>query len=164
MLSFLGFAGRGRPAATHLFFASPKKSKQKKGDPQSGSGFLGSEPQFTEPSPRPKGAVLCTAVKWVSDPNNPLRCLRKAGVRHKLASLKQVPALIPLFSIITGPARTGWGAGAGSNSPNPIPNPNPIAPFCMRRGAEDKTDKGSCLFERSEFARDPVLTEHRGCP
>jgi hypothetical protein len=34
--------------------------------------------------------------------------LRKAGVRHKLAALRQVPALIPIFSIITGPARTGW--------------------------------------------------------
>ena len=37
-------------------------------------------------------------------------------------------------------------------------------PFCMRRGAEGQTDKGSCLFERSEFARDPGWTEHRRLP
>ena len=32
--------------------------------------FLGSEPKFTEPTARPEGAVRCTAVKLVSDPNN----------------------------------------------------------------------------------------------
>src|SRR5688572_23698795 len=31
--SLLRVAGRGRPAGDSLFFASPKKSKQKKGDP-----------------------------------------------------------------------------------------------------------------------------------
>ena len=35
-LFLVGLAGLAR-RATHLFFASPKKSKQKKGDPQSGS-------------------------------------------------------------------------------------------------------------------------------
>ena len=31
---------------------------------------MGSEPKFTEPSARPPGAVLRTAAKLVSDPNN----------------------------------------------------------------------------------------------
>ena len=35
VLTVVGSPGLA-PAATHLFFASPKKSKQKKGDPQSG--------------------------------------------------------------------------------------------------------------------------------
>ncbi|MBC7445159.1 MAG: hypothetical protein H7273_06765 [Polaromonas sp.] len=33
LLALLGFAGRGLPGGNSLFFASPKKSKQKKGDP-----------------------------------------------------------------------------------------------------------------------------------
>ncbi len=33
--------------------------------------FLGSEPKFAEPTARPPGAVLRTAAKLVSDPNNP---------------------------------------------------------------------------------------------
>jgi len=36
------------------------------------SGFLGAEPKFAEPSARPEGAVLRTAAKLVSDPNNPV--------------------------------------------------------------------------------------------
>jgi hypothetical protein len=32
-LTSLSFAGRGLPGGNSLFFASPKKSKQKKGDP-----------------------------------------------------------------------------------------------------------------------------------
>jgi hypothetical protein len=34
----------------------------------------------------------------------------------------------------------------------------------MRRGAAGQTDQGSCLFERSEFARYPGWTEHRRLP
>jgi hypothetical protein len=34
--------------------------------------------------------------------------IEKSGGPRKLAALKQRAALIPLFSIITGPARTGW--------------------------------------------------------
>jgi len=40
--------------------------------PADEDGFLGSEPKFAEPSARPSGAVLRTAAKLVSDPNNPL--------------------------------------------------------------------------------------------
>ncbi len=77
----LGPAGRGLPGSNSLFFASPKKSKQKKGDP----------------------------TAWVPA----LRCGRpaltgKSGGPRKLAALKQRAALIPLFSGITGPARTGY--------------------------------------------------------
>jgi truncated hemoglobin YjbI len=42
---------------------------------------LGSEPKFDEPSARPEGAVLRTAAKLVSDPNNPdqwLACMDQA--------------------------------------------------------------------------------------
>ena len=37
-------------------------------------------------------------------------------------------------------------------------------PFCPRRGAQDQTDKGERLSERSEFELDPGWTEHRRLP
>ncbi len=40
--------------------------------------FLGSEPKFAEPVARPPGAVLRTAAKLVSDPNNLRRAISAA--------------------------------------------------------------------------------------
>ena len=37
-------------------------------------------------------------------------------------------------------------------------------PSWLWRGAQDKVDQGKRLFERSEFAIDPTLTEHRSVP
>ena len=42
--------------ATYCSFASPKESRQRKGDPQSGE-LLGSEPEFAKPVARPAAAV-----------------------------------------------------------------------------------------------------------
>jgi hypothetical protein len=77
----LGPAGRGLPGGNSLFFASPKKSKQKKGDPTAWVPAL----RFGQPA-----------------------MPEKNGGPRKLAALKQRAALIPLFSSITGPARTGY--------------------------------------------------------
>ena len=44
------------PAGDLLFFESPKKPKEKKGDPMVWE-FLGSEPKFAEPSGSPCGCV-----------------------------------------------------------------------------------------------------------
>ena len=52
------------------------------------AGFLGSEPKFAEPSARPTGAVLRTAAKLVSDPNNPSR---KPPLDAVPKTLAQVP-------------------------------------------------------------------------
>ncbi len=51
-------------------------------------GFLGAEPKFAEPSARPEGAVLRTAAKLVSDPNNPSR---KPPLDAVPKTLAQVP-------------------------------------------------------------------------
>ena len=51
-----------------------------------------------------------------------------------------------------------------SDQSDPESEPDPAKPFCMRRGAEVQTEKGSCLFERSEFELDPGWTEHRRLP
>ena len=72
------FRGRESPGGDSLFFASPKKSKQKKGDP----------------------TVRVPALRF-GQPALP----RKNGGRRKLAALKQRAALIPFFRVITGPAR-----------------------------------------------------------
>ena len=78
--------GRGEPGGSSLFFASPKKSNQKKGDPQSGT-----------PSGQPVN-------------------LAKTGGPRKLAALKQRAALIPFFAKFTGPARTGFGGNADAGT------------------------------------------------
>ena len=48
--------------------------------------------------------------------------------------------------------------------PESVPNFKLQTPCCLRRGAALQTDQGSCLFERSECARDPGWTEHRRLP
>ncbi len=88
----LGPAGRGLPGGNSLFFASPKKSKQKKGDP----------------------TVWVPALRF-GQPALP----EKNGGRRKLASLKQRAALIPFFSSITGPARTGPSGNAVRTAEQP---------------------------------------------
>ena len=93
------------PAGEALFFASPKKSTQKKGDPMVWE-FLWSEPQFAGPSARPAGAVQSTAAKWVSDPNNSnLRCSTKAGSRSNSPSAQTIASPDPLLPALLGPAR-----------------------------------------------------------
>jgi hypothetical protein len=148
LFSFLGPLAGSPPAATHFAFASPKESKQRKGDPQSGS------------------------LRFAS---GNLRCLRKAGVRANSPAAQTARGPDPAFLNHHRPSQDGVEADSGAqaksqkfaDSPNPNPNPNPIptpTPFCMRRGAEGKTGKSSRLSERSEFERDPVLTEHRRLP
>ncbi len=65
--------------------------------------FLGSEPKFTEPSARPQGAVLCTAVKLVSDPNNLLPPEGAAAPAARLSRFRgpclQFPARGMSFSV-----------------------------------------------------------------
>ena len=99
------------PAGDLLFFASPKKPKEKKGDPM----------------------VWVPALRYGQP-----AVLAENGVRHKLASLKQVPALIR-FRLRSSAQPDGWGLGAGSGlrrgralrvpaSPNPILSPKPVWP------------------------------------
>ena len=80
-LASLGLAGRGCPAATYLFFASPKKSRQKKGDP----------------------AAWVPALRY----GQPVLAEESGGRARTRLRLRQSLALIPLSSASTGPARTG---------------------------------------------------------
>ena len=67
------------PAGDLLFFASPKKPKEKKGDPQSGP--------------------LCGSLKKRQQPENLETCL--------LRSLRTSKFFIPATAAISSPARTG---------------------------------------------------------
>ena len=82
----LGVACMGRPgvapAGELLFFASPKKPNEKKGDPQSGS-------------------LRCATGN--------LRCSITAAVQTTRLRLKQVWPDLPPPSALLGPASTGWG-------------------------------------------------------
>ena len=99
---------RGLPGSNSLSFASPKESKQRKGDPQSGS------------------------LRFAS---GNLRCSKSAEFLETslLRSRRTSKNLFPLTPALLSPARTGWGNEvkrgitckrfALACSPNPIPHP-----------------------------------------
>ena len=80
----------GSPGCESLFFASPKKSNQKKGDPQSGP--------------------LRGSLKKLKEPEN----LETSRLRRRRTSRFFNPSPSPFSS----PARTGW-VKEGSPNPNP---------------------------------------------
>ncbi len=84
----------GLPGCKSLFFASPKKSNQKKGDPQSGP--------------------LCGSLKKLKESEN----LETSQLRCRRTSRFFNPSP-PAFS---SPARTGWGE-RGSPHPDSLPPP-----------------------------------------
>jgi hypothetical protein len=150
-------SGAGVAGGNSLSFASPKESKQRKGDP-----------------------TCCVP---------PLRCgqpavLGSGGVSRKLASLKQARSLIRL-NLRSSAHPEGMGKGI------PIPNtkqpktepripeetrtrhgeslsvfvPVPDCPLWMRRGAQDQTDQGSCMFEpKASLHETPAGPSTAGCP
>ena len=103
--SGLGVACRESPGGESLFFASPKKSNQKKGDPQSGP--------------------LCGSLKKLKEPEN----LETSQLRCRRTSKFFNPAPLTFSS----PARTGWegehkvGCG-GSPHPCPLPKGEGVKP------------------------------------
>ena len=98
--AWLPFASMpGLPGGNSLSFASPKESKQRKGDPQSGS------------------------LRFAS---GNLRCSRPAEFLETclLRSLRTSKNLFPLTPALLSPARTGFGKKFGSGvSPHPCPLP-----------------------------------------
>ena len=114
-------ASRGLPGGNSLSFASPKESKQRKGDPMVWE-FLGSEPQFAKPLAGPAGAVQSTAAKWVSDPNNSnLRCSPKLGSSSNSAAPQTIARPDPLSAVLLGPARRVGGSRYQSRIPSRVP-------------------------------------------
>ena len=103
------------PGCNSLFFASPKESKQRKGDPQPGS---------------------------LRSASGNLRCSKAAEFLETSRLCRRLPSknFDPLPSALLSPARTGWSKKCGfefGGSPHPCPlpagegespnpNPNPI--------------------------------------
>jgi len=137
----LGPVCRGLPGGNSLFFASPKKSKQKKGDPQSGS-------------------LRCAT--------GTLRCSNQAGSRANSPLAQTSTRPDPLGSALLSPARTGL-AGAQPGSRTRTRNCTrikwPQNPFCLRRGAQGQTDQGPRLSEpKASSSGTPAGLSTAGCP
>ncbi|MET3394209.1 hypothetical protein ABIC33_004883 [Variovorax sp. 1140] len=181
------------PAADLLFFASPKKRRQKKGDPTVCVPPLRyGQPAVLDVGGGPQNSLHCVALRQL----RPLSLLRLrssaqpegSDPRHRFArllnrldwpSLRSAAdmgqELIRMHFAHRTPDTT-----RRSNDPRPqrphrlIPSPAGAAerskgpyvspPLWLRRGAQRFADQGSPLFERSEFGRDPAKCEHRRLP
>ena len=129
-----GLGCREAPDSASLSFASPKESKQRKGDPQSGA--------------------LRATCEWG----------QKRGSAQTRLRLKQRAALIPLLPPFTGPARTGLtGSGTEAFRLAPESDrENPFCMRRGAEGQTDQGPRLSEAL--AEFERDPGWTEHRRLP
>ena len=165
------------PAGEVLFFASPKKSTQKKGDPQSAT------PSRCEGANLRRGgcgvrrrthfalarSVQTTAASQFTKhgrfdahatPQPPRRRRSQQGVNTQTA-IRVFAALDPACAVPCARRLRPQQRAERSNGPNGC---LAAPPLCMRRGAQRPADKGSRLSERSEFERDPAGREHRRLP
>ncbi|SFU32542.1 hypothetical protein SAMN05216350_101328 [Polaromonas sp. YR568] len=153
--TLLSSAGRGRPACDSLFFASPKKSKQKKGDP-----------------------TVCVPSLRYGQP----AVLGPAGVKNNSPSAQTSFCPYPSGPALLGAARRGGEkeyrtANSQRQDPEYLKNqghatacpwlslsPFPIAPSWLGRGAQSQADQGKNLSERSELFLTPLGSSTAGCP
>ena len=126
---------RDAPDSASLFFASPKKSKQKKGDP-----------------------AVCVPALRCGQP----AVLGPAGVTCKLAALRQARALIRLA--LRSSAHTEGTFAVGERSPN-FPGPDPVSPVLAGpvNGVKSGIRAARCLSAAS-LRRPPLLAPFTGCP
>ncbi len=151
----LGTAGRGLPGGNSLSFASPKESKQRKGDPAvcvpalrfgqpvvlGPAGVKNNSPAAqTSFCPDPSGPALLGAYRRggvrntnSQQPNSRTRTLEETRTRHGVSLLVLVPA--------------------------------PDFPLWMRRGAQAQADQGSRLSEpKASSSETPPEPSTAGCP
>ena len=175
------FCGRREPglgpAADSLFFASPKKSKQKKGDPavcdpcgaNLRRGVCGVRRGTRYALARCARTTTASQItKHAREgahatPQTPRRRRSQKGVDSPTAQQPHGPLLRSAQIAQRGalaPAR--WGRAQRSEAMARMDVGR--VPFRMRRGAQGPADQGSRLSERSEFERDPAGREHRRLP
>ncbi len=182
MLVFRAGAG-SRPASDSLSFASPKESKQRKGDPQSATSSRCEGADLRRGGCGVRRGTHCAALQLRSDSHG-------ESVHEAAAHLRDChPATAPAQAQPEGGGSQtatrviaaldlAWAAPGASGSglrearaparlgrakqwPEWMSVPHPL---CMRRGAQGLADQGSRLSERSEFERDPAKPEHRRLP
>ncbi len=160
------FLSRGRdirPAADSLSFASPKESKQRKGDPtvcvpplrcgqpavlDSGGGPQNS---LRSNSCGPDPASICAPRRIQKGWERAAFALARPQVQQPIQYRQPIP---------TTAARSAAVAWWPSEAKARVVPP----PLCMRRGAQGFADQGSQLFERSEFCETPRNPSTAGCP
>ena len=167
------FPGPGlAPTGDLLSFASPKESKQRKGDPTvcdpfaalrgnlRCSLFAGSRrTRFaqTAASPDPRNTPLLGAARGGGD--QPGHCFARPSRRWRFA-----PAAVGMGSSVLVAGCWLLAVGCWLFGAERSEGVSVSPPFWMRRGAQRFADQGSPLFERSEFGRDPAEREHRRLP
>ena len=178
MLCFFEGGGRVSPRrARYLFFASPKKSTQKKGDPQSatpagqtcGGALAGRAVELALRCARrsdnhgESDHEACALRRACHPANAPPQAQPEGGGQPKSRTAKQ-PHGPSLRSAHTARAQAPRAAQTGPSAAMARMDVRLRVPFRMRRGAQRPADQGSRLFERSEFERDPAGREHRRLP
>ena len=184
------FCGRREPglgpAADSLFFASPKKSKQKKGDPavcdpcgaNLRRGVCGVRRGTRYALARCARTTTASQITKHArsdahaTPQTPRRRRSQKGVGSPTAqqpnsqTAKQ-PNSQPGHYCARPSLRSARHlrpGGVGRAKRWPVWMSGFRVPFRMRRGAQRPADQGSRLSERSEFERDPAGREHRRLP
>ena len=160
MTSVSRFLSRGRdirPAADSLSFASPKESKQRKGDPTVCVPSL----RYGQPAVLDSGGGPQNSLRSDSCGPDPAcicapRRIQKGWERAAFALARpQHQQPIPTTAALHA-AVAWWPSEAKARSVS--------KPLCMRRGAQGFADQGSQLFERSEFCETPRNPSTAGCP
>ncbi len=196
MRAVLSFPFRGRefrPAADLLSFASPKESKQRKGDPTvcdpslrygqpavlAFRGVSQNSPSAqTAASPDPRNAALLGAARGegelrafaslgpgTSSSLMPWVCSHSHSHSHSHVYMCLHLRQRPAhFNVTPHASSSRREAPAAAHWPSEAKARWYPNPFCMRRGAERFADQGSQLSERSEFCETPRNVSTAGCP
>ena len=154
------------PAGDSLSFASPKESKQRKGDPQSGSLCFASG----DLSYAVKAGVCANspAAQTARSPDPAFAATPRPSQDGAADSDTLSFLVIPDSIRDPSPLRSAWIAdqvrndGAGFGVPGILVSS--VQPLESRRGAQGKAGKGWHCLSRRRVLPDPVLTEHRSVP
>ena len=161
-----------------MFFASPKKSTQKKGDPavcdpcgaNLRRGVCGvrrithfAAAQLRSDKRGESDNEACARRRPCHPANAPPQAQPEGGGQPKSPTAKQPHGAL-LRSAHTARAQAPRAAQTGPSAAMARMDVRLRVPFRMRRGAQRPADQGSRLSERSEFERDPAGREHRRLP
>ena len=179
------FCGRREPglgpAADSLFFASPKKSKQKKGDPavcdpcgaNLRRGVCGVRRGTRYALARCARTTTASQItKHAREgahatPQTPRRRRSQKGVGSPKAGQPNSPTATRAVAALGPDGRRRFAPRSARPSAAMARRDVRLRdPFRMRRGAQRSADQGSRLSERRrrEFERDPAGREHRRLP
>ena len=152
----LRVAGRGRPACDSLSFASPKESKQRKGDP----GCCVPPLRYGQPAVLGSGGVSLNSLRSnnaIPDPSGPplLGASTRGGDGIPNPNTEKPQGLA-----LASPCLS-WFVLWNFSS---VPDPAPDCPVLAGPRSAETSGSGLALFERSEFSQTPLGLSTAGCP